>query len=103
MPFTVIWAESLTVTEPVPIETSGSWSLSASSIAVPSPFFGVVVIDEPHCWNWPNARSLSWESSERPVSGPDEERVSAMNVGKHVAAPATPLKSIPPSMKAEVW
>ena len=44
---------------------------------------GVIVIPGWQSWNWPIARSFSCAVSPVPEPGPDEDRVSARNVGKH--------------------
>ena len=96
MPVTVTAASSLTVIDPAVVIDSPPVGMPA-----PVPSFGVVRRLEPQSWKLFSAKSLSVASSDVPVPGPDDDRVSARKLGKQVPAPVMEPRSMKPSMNAD--
>ena len=84
------------MTDPVPIDRP------PAGIAFPLPSFGVVTRPDWQSWKLLSAKSFSVASSETPEPGPDDDRVSARKLGKHVPAPLIEPRSMNPSMNADV-
>src|SRR5512132_1745137 len=89
-PVTVTSAWSLTVTDPVPIESP------PAGIVPPAPVCGVVTVLERHCPSWPREKSCRFAPSSC------EARVLARNVLKHLPPRPLSVRLIPPSKNSRV-
>src|SRR3954466_1959098 len=90
-PPTVTTAWSRTVTEPVPIETSGTLLLLLSLMAPPAPVWGVVVMPDEQSPKLPRTKSL------RTAVVDCDERVSEATEAKHSPPRLSELRFTPPS------